>query len=149
MLPEVGGAPAVGLARACLDHAVAGYIALLTARLLTRSAPALDRLERDWRELPVALEKIVSQFSNAVRSLAQEISKENRTFLAGAGLYHAAALSAADIPGFRGTVSLLPLDFARLRAGWLDAFRSGTGALFISGSRSRSKAQAIELAREV
>ena len=148
-LPEVAGSPAAGLAGACLEHAAMGFFALIAARLLTRPAPALERLEKDWEALPGELDKIVAQFANAIRSLARELGSLSRVFFSGAGLYYASARRAADAGGHRRFSGGLALDFARLGSAWLEAFGPDTGALLITGSRSRFRKQAGELVRQL
>jgi len=148
-LPEVAGASATGLARACLEHAAMGYLAIIAARQFTRPTPVLQRLEKDWAELPSDLDKIASQFANAVRSLSQQLAALRKAFLAGAGFQYAAALRAAAAGGHRGPDPPLAVDFARLNSGWLEALGSETGALFLTGSRSRSREAATALAREI
>jgi glutamine---fructose-6-phosphate transaminase (isomerizing) len=149
LLPEVAGNPAEGMAAACLQHATAVYMVLIAARQLTRPTPALERLEADWAELPAALDKIVSQFANAVGSLASELGAFKKIFFAGEGLQFAAALRAADAGGHRGPQLVLALDYASLRSGWLDACGPDTGALLFPGLRSRSRKEAATLAQEL
>lgn len=149
LLPDVAGTPAVGMAAACLQHAGAAFMALIAARQLARPTPALERLEADWADLPVALDKIVSQFANAVGSLARELGVLKKILFAGEGPHFAAALRAADAGGHRGEHLALALDFSRLRSGWLEAFGPDTGALLLTGSRSRSRKEAGTLAHEL
>jgi fructoselysine-6-P-deglycase FrlB-like protein len=148
-LPDVAGAPASGVVRACLEHAALGYLALIAARQLARPAPSLDRLEKDWAELPASLDRIVNQFGNAVHSLAGELAALGRILFAGSGLYYAAAMRAVDAREHEGRIPAQALDLAGLRSGWVSAFRSGTGALLLTGSRSQSREDASAVGAEL
>ena len=145
-VPDVSGTPPEGLGRACLEHAAVGQLAIIAARLLARPGPALERIEKDWAEIPSALEKFVTQFENAVRSLAHELGAPTRILSAGAGSYYAAAMSAAEIGRPCPAVAL---DFASLRGSRQDMVGTNTGVVLLTGSRSPSREAAATLAREL
>ncbi|HUI43281.1 MAG TPA: SIS domain-containing protein [Terriglobia bacterium] len=149
VLPGVPGAPARGLAGACLQHAAAGYLALVAARVLKRPQPRLDRVEKDWAELPAHLDRAVSQFADAVRSLAAELRPRNPLFIVGGGLYHSSAHRAAALARREGDRPVVGVDPAEMRTGWLATVGEDSGAVFLSGSRSRWRKGLAELAREV
>ncbi|HEY6290977.1 MAG TPA: SIS domain-containing protein [Terriglobia bacterium] len=141
-LPDVAGAPATGLAEACLEHAAVAYLTLIAARLFKRPNASLDRLEKDWRELPRHLDWIVSQLPAAVRSFAAELRSSRRIYFAGGGLYHPAALRAANLAPREDCV--LGIDLAGLRSD--RALTSDAAVVFLSGSRGRMRKEAADLA---
>lgn len=147
-LPDLAGSLATGLAGDCLEHAAVGFFALIAARLLARPTAALERVEKDWVLLPAEIEKAVSQFGDALRSLGTELGRASRVLFAGAGLYHASALRAAKAGGHRGS-AIIATDYAALRSDGLDTLGPGAGVLFLAGSRSPFKKEAGALAREL
>jgi len=142
-LPDVAGAPAQGLAEACLEHASAGDLALIAARLLKRPQASLERLEKNWHDLPGHLDWIVSQLAAAVRSFAAELRPAGRIFFAGGGSYHSSALRAADLARCPDRVS--GIDLASLRG----RMASDAAVVFLSGSRSRLCKEAATVAAEL
>jgi DNA-binding MurR/RpiR family transcriptional regulator len=147
-LPEVGGAPASGLAEACLEHIAVGYLALLAARLAKRPQPSLERLEREWNEIPDHLDTLTSHLMDVVRASADAVRQAPALFFVGEGYHHASAEHAASLAQRRRSCVIPGSDLGRFRCDFLPNLSQGAGVVFLSGSQSRGRKAVAELARE-
>lgn len=147
-LPDVAGAPAAGIAEACLDHAAAGYLALLAAVLVKRPNPSLERAEKEWNTIPDQLDSLTSHLVDLVRATAAELRAAPSLFFVGDGYRHAAAERAAGLSQRRASCSVTSSDLAHFRCHLLPNLSQGAGVVFLSGSQSRSHKAAAELAHE-
>jgi DNA-binding MurR/RpiR family transcriptional regulator len=147
-LPEVGGAPSSGIAEVCLEHAAVGYLALLAARLVKRPQPSLERLEKEWNEIPDHLDTLTSQLMDGVRASAGALRPAPALFFVGGGYHHASAERAASLAQRRGGCAIPGSDLARFRCDFLANLGQGAGVVFLSGSQSRRRKAVAELAHE-
>lgn len=147
-LPEVAGSPAAGITEACLQHVAAGYLALLTAKLLKRPHRLLERLEKEWNAIPDHLDSITNHLVDVVRATAAALRPSFATFWVGDGYYHAAAEGAAGLAQRRGSCPSLGSDLAHFRCDLLPNLSQASGVVFLSGSQSRTRKAVAELARE-
>lgn len=147
-LPEVGGAPAAGIAEAVLEHVAVGYLALLASRLVKRPQRSLERLESEWNTIPEHLDSLTSHLVDVVRATAAELRPAPLLFFVGDGYYHAAAERAAGLAQHRGRCPIPGADLARFRCDLLPNLSQGAGVVFLSGSHSRARKAVAELARE-
>ena len=147
-LPEVAGAPAPGLAQACLEHAALGYLAVLAARLVKRPQPSLERLENEWNGLPQHLDALSNHLVDVVRASAAELQSVSSLFFTGAGYFQAVAERVASLAKRGGSCAVLGSDLARFQCDLLPNLSQGAGVVFLSGSQSRARKVVADIARE-
>jgi DNA-binding MurR/RpiR family transcriptional regulator len=147
-LPELAGAPAAGIAEACLEHAAVGHLALMAAALVKRPHPSLERLQTEWNTIPDHFDSLTSQLLDVVRASASEMRTAPSLCFVGAGYYHAAAKRAAGLAQRRGSSAVLGYDLARFRCDLLPNLGQGDGVVFLSGSQSRARKAVAESARD-
>jgi len=147
-LPEAGGAPSSGIAEACLEHMAMGYLALLAARLVRRPQPSLERLEKEWNEIPDHLDTLTSHLVDVVRASADTLRPAQALFFVGDGCHHASAERAASLAQRRGSCATPGSDLARFRCDFLPDLGQSAGVVFFSGSQSSRRKAVAELARE-
>jgi fructoselysine-6-P-deglycase FrlB-like protein len=147
-LPEIAGASSSGLTDACLEHMAVGYLAVLAARLVKRPQPSLERLEKDWNAIPDHLDSLTSHLVDVVRASAGELRSAPSLFFVGDGYYQAAAERAARLVQRLPSCAALGCGLAHFRCYLLPNLGPGAGVVFLSGSQSRTRKVAAELARE-
>jgi len=145
-LPWSGAAAEGDLGAACLQQAAATQLALIGARQLTRPAERLDRLERDWRDLPSHLDRLAGQLAEGVAALARELAPRAPILLAGLGHHAPAARRAAALARQRWRRPVIGVDGAALESGWLPALGEESAVLLVSPSSGRPAKAAVELA---
>jgi DNA-binding MurR/RpiR family transcriptional regulator len=145
-LPSSGAAAEGGLGAACLQHAAAAQLALICARQLARPESHLDRMERDWRDLPLHLDRMVGQLADGVTALARELAPRALILLVGDGYHGPAARRAAALARQRSRRSVIGLDGPALESSWLQALGEESAVLLISASSGRPAKAAVELA---
>ena len=148
-LPEVGETSGSSLVHACLEHVALGYLAVLAARLVKRPQPALERLEREWNAVPDHLDSLSVHLADVVRTSADELRLATSLFFVGDGYHQAAAERAAALAQRRGSCPVIGVDLARFRCNHLPNLNPGAGVVIFSGSQSRTRKAAAEVAGEV
>jgi DNA-binding MurR/RpiR family transcriptional regulator len=147
-LPEVPGAPATGVAEACLEHVAMAHLAVLAARLVKRPQSSLQRLEKEWDTIPDCLDSLANHFVDVVRATAAELRPAPSLFFVGDGYFHAAAERAAGFAQRHGCCPSLGSDLARFRCDLLPNLGQGAGVVFLSGAQSRARKVVAERASE-
>jgi glucosamine--fructose-6-phosphate aminotransferase (isomerizing) len=128
------------------QHAALTYLALVAATVLKRRNPLMQSLETEFEELPGNVEWSFTQLSNAVRSLASELTGSSECRVVGGGFYHAPALRGArrlkELAGLHAE-GIEACEFALLGGS-----KQQGAALFLSGSRSKIKKTIHEAAAQ-
>ena len=145
-LPSSGAAAEGGLGAACLQQAAATQLALICARQLTRPQARLDRLERDWRDLPSHLDRIAGQLADGVAALARELAPRAPILLVGVGHHAPAARRAAALARQRSRRPVIGLDGAALESGWLQTLGEESAVVLLSPSSGWPAKASAELA---
>jgi fructoselysine-6-P-deglycase FrlB-like protein len=129
------GSVSLGVCR----QAVAGYLALLTARTLKRSTPRFDALEKELVQLPQHLEKAYSQHGDGVRSLAARLAgAKDLRILAGGGYWCSATNSASLLSRLSG-ISSRPVRVSEDSVELPPAITRDTLVILLTGSRCAVK----------
>jgi len=136
------------------QHAALSAVALLAARLLKPPDPQIASVEEELLSLPGGIERTLTQFRDALRSLAAELAGAKRLSVVGGGFYYPAALQWSrlvekwlGIPVACFTPDQFS-DFHESGAGLRRTPEETPQVVVLSGSRSKLQAQADELARE-
>jgi len=145
-LPSSGAAAEGGLGAACLQQAAATQLALISARQLTRPQARLERLERDWRDLPSHLDRMMGQLGDGVAALARELAPRAPILLVGDGHFAPAAKRAAALGRQRSRQPVIGLAGAALESGWLQTLGEESAVVLLSPSGGRPAKAAVELA---
>ncbi|MBI4164238.1 MAG: SIS domain-containing protein [Acidobacteria bacterium] len=129
------------------EQAVAGYLALLTARALKRPRARFGALEREFGQLPGHLERAFAQHDEGVKALAAKLARAKNLTIIGGGIYHFSAVRAA------GLLSQLAGIAARVRRVEEETvtrkppFEGDSSILVVTGSRCRMKRQTLALVK--
>lgn len=140
------------------QQAALNAVALLAARFLKPPDPQMASVEEELLSLPGAIERTLSQFRDALRSLAAELAGAKRLSVVGGGFYYPAALQWSRLVekwlGIPVACST-PDEFAGFRESRPRSQHTleqppeeAPKVVVLSGSRSKLKAQADEVARE-
>lgn len=149
-LLRVGDEAGSGLQLALCQRAALGLIGLLAARVFRRHQPYFDVLEEDFHNLPDRMEWVLTQLTDAARSLAGELKSCSAVNVTGGGFYYSASLQAAHSLIEFGGINAYGVDpFGFLPASsprQLDPLLKNSSLLVLSGSRCREKGGVHELA---
>jgi fructoselysine-6-P-deglycase FrlB-like protein len=148
-LPSAGAAAESGLGAACLQHAAAAQLALVCALQLTRPEARLERMERDWCDLPAHLDRLIGRVGDGVAALAVAMESVSLIVLAGSGYYCAAALRASALSRQQTGRLVVGLDLSSLESGWLRVLDTHSAVLLVSGSAGRGAKGAADLAGSI
>ncbi len=146
-LPELPAPPTSGVAEACLEHMAVAYLALLAAKLAKRPRPSMERLEKEWNEIPDQLDTLVNNMVDVVRASADELRPAPALFFVGDGYHHASAERAASLALRPGSV-ISGSDLARFRCGFLPILCQNAAVVFLSGSQNYARKAVAELAQK-
>jgi glucosamine--fructose-6-phosphate aminotransferase (isomerizing) len=135
-------------AAAVCQLAALSSIALIAARVLKHSSAGLE-LEEELTRLPGQLEWSFTQFSDALRALAQELRATDRFWLVGGGLYHPVAVRGARRLSALGGIHAEGIEVSEFCSDPLLHLRRGDVAMFVSGSRLRIKREVHQAAAQV
>jgi glucosamine 6-phosphate synthetase-like amidotransferase/phosphosugar isomerase protein len=130
----------------CLFAAV-GFVALVAARVLKRHHHKLDELEAEYEKLPDHSEWVLTQLTDAARSLASRLRDLEDLVLVGGGSYYPAAMQAAETMARLTPLRPLAQDAVELPESLVKSGARNRATLFLSGSRCRVKKEIHESAR--
>lgn len=133
-----------GTSVAICQSAAINFIALLMARALKRSSAKFDTLEDEFAKLPEHLTWVFTQLSQAMDSLAAELTAQEGVTLLAGGFYYPAAVHAASLLSQLGGVRAEALNATALPPSEMASFVRHKTLLVISGSRVRVKKQVHE-----
>lgn len=132
----------------CLQAAL-GYLGLIAARTLKRHHPQLDILEEEFAKLPRHLEWVLTQVSDAVRSISSELKSPRSLCLVGGGFYFPSALLGAthlkELAGIHAE-GFEPNEFLH---GPLEMLERDNAVVILSGSGCRVKKNLHEVVRRL
>jgi glucoselysine-6-phosphate deglycase len=135
-------------AAAVCQQVALSSIALIAARILKRSGAGLESLEEELKRLPGQLEWSFTQFSDALRSLAQELRAMDRFWLVGGGLYHPVVVRGGRRLSAFGGIHGEGIEVCEFCSAPLSHLRRGDLAMFVSGSRVRMKREVHQAAAQ-
>lgn len=127
-----------GSGAAVCEQAVMSYLGLIAARTFRKHQAQFEVLEKEFARLPGAIEWVLHQMSDAVKSLALELTASRRVFILGGGFYHPSALQGEHLLRELGgdAKALDPTEFSDRS---LDLSDKNSVLLAMSGSRCRLK----------
>jgi glucosamine--fructose-6-phosphate aminotransferase (isomerizing) len=125
-------------ANVCQLAAVHG-IALVAVKTLKRPSPQIQTLEREFPSLPAHVEWVLTQLTDAVQSLAAELSGPRTLSVVAGGCYYPAALLAASVLRRLGKLRVQVLTCDELEACRTETLDPAESLLVLSGSRCRVK----------
>ena len=133
---------------AACEQAVMSYLGLIAARIFKKHQPQFEVLEKEFRGLPGAIEWVLRQMSDAVSSLASELTAFRRVYVVGGGFYYPSALQAEHLLRELGSdaQALDPTEFADRSLALLER---NSVLVAISGSRCRVKKSMHEALKRV
>jgi glucosamine--fructose-6-phosphate aminotransferase (isomerizing) len=125
-----------GSGAAVCEQAVMGYLALVAARIFRKHQPQFEVLGKEFGGLPGAIEWVLHQMSDAVNSLASELTAFRRVYILGGGFYYPSALQAEHLFRELGG-DAKALDPVELGTRSMDLHNGDSVLVAISGSRCR------------
>lgn len=145
-LARSGESSGSGVKALVVGAAAVALVSLVAASVLKRPHPRLDELEEEFVKLPGHVEWVLTQMTEAVRSLASEFRGARALRFAGAGFYQAAAHQAAFVVRRLAAREVRALDFSEFPDDAGAAPGTGEVVAFLSGSRCRLKRDAERMA---
>jgi glucosamine--fructose-6-phosphate aminotransferase (isomerizing) len=137
-----------GSAAAVCEQAVMSYLGLIAARIFKKRRAQFDVLEKEFQRLPGAIEWVLHQMSDAVSSLASELTAFRKVHVLGGGFYYPSALQAEHLLRELGSCAqaLDPTEFGDRS---LDLLDPSSVLVAISSSRCRLKKAIHEVSQRV
>jgi glucosamine--fructose-6-phosphate aminotransferase (isomerizing) len=131
-----------------VQHAVLTFIAMLAAQVFKRPSPQWDSVESEFAKLPGQVEWALSQFPDALRSLASELLSLPELWVVGGGFYHAPALRAGcRLKGFSG-LHAQGMEVGEFATGPLASVNGTEAVLLLTSSRSRIRKEVHQIATQ-
>lgn len=133
-----------GISVAVCQAAAVNFIVFLMARALKRSSAKFDTLEDEFAKLPDHLTWVFTQLSQAMGSLAEELTAQEEVTLLTGGCYYPVAVHAASLLSRLGGVRTEAVNATAVLPSAMASLARLQTLLVISSSRLRVKKQVHE-----